>query len=108
MSQPAIHCYGFGPFRLDAIKRLLLREGEVVPLKPKVFETLLVLVERRGEVLGKEELIQRVWPDSFVEEGNLSVNIFALRRALGETPEECCKARGARRPRASTSCGARA
>jgi len=88
MSQPAAHIYEFGPFRLDAVKRLLLRQGEVVPLKPKVFETLLALVEHSGEVLSKEELMKAVWPESFVEEGNLSVNIFALRRALGETRDE--------------------
>jgi len=88
MSQPVPQIYEFGPFRLDAVKRLLRRDGQVVPLKSKAFETLLVLVECRGEVLSKEDLMRRVWPGSFVEEGNLSVNIFALRRALGETPSE--------------------
>ncbi|HEX4950249.1 MAG TPA: AAA-like domain-containing protein [Blastocatellia bacterium] len=88
MSQSRIPCYEFGPFRLDAAKCLLLREGQVVPLKAKAMETLLALVERRGAVVGKEELMQCIWPDSVVEEGNLSVQIFALRRALGESPEE--------------------
>ncbi len=88
MDQPIAHVYAFGPFRLDAVKRLLLRDGEVVPLKPKVFETLLALIEHHGQVLDKDELMQRVWPDAFIEEGNLSVNIFALRRALGETPDD--------------------
>ncbi|MGH9848874.1 MAG: AAA-like domain-containing protein [Blastocatellia bacterium] len=88
MSQPIAHVYAFGPFRLDTVKRLLLREGEVVPLKPKVFETLLALIEYHGQVLDKDELMRRIWPDAFVEEGNLSVNIFALRRAFGETPDD--------------------
>ena len=88
MNQSIAHIYSFGPFRLNAIKRLLLREGEAVPLKPKVFETLLALVEHRGAVVEKDELMRRIWPDATVEEGNLSVNIFALRRALGERPED--------------------
>jgi DNA-binding winged helix-turn-helix (wHTH) protein len=88
VNQHIAQIYSFGPYHLDAIKRLLLREGEAVPLKPKVFETLLALVEHRGEVMRKDELMRRVWPDTTVEEGNLSVNIFALRRALGEKPEE--------------------
>lgn len=88
MNPPRAHCYEFGPFRLDAVKRLLLRDGVVVPLQAKDFETLVALVEHRGEVLSKEELMKLVWPDSFVEEGNLSVHIFALRRALGETPDD--------------------
>ncbi|HKQ76989.1 MAG TPA: AAA-like domain-containing protein [Blastocatellia bacterium] len=80
--------YEFGPFRLDTVKRLLLRDGAVVPLKPKAFETLLALVERHGQVAPKDELMRSVWPDSFVEEGNLSLNIHELRRALGETPDD--------------------
>jgi Tol biopolymer transport system component/DNA-binding winged helix-turn-helix (wHTH) protein len=77
--------YEFGPFRLDAVKRLLLRDGGAVPLRPKAFETLLALVERSGEVVSKDELMQRLWPDSIVEEGNLTLNIHLARRALGET-----------------------
>ncbi len=88
MSQPVTHSYEFGPFRLDAIKRLLRRDGEVVPLKPKDFALLLALIEHRGQALGREDLMKQVWPGSVVEEGNLSVHIFALRRALGETPDE--------------------
>ena len=76
--------YEFGPFRLDTAERLLLREGEVVPLPPKVIETLLVLVENNGHVLEKDDLIKMLWPDTFVEEGSLSRNISYLRRALGE------------------------
>lgn len=77
------HFYEFGPFRLDTLQRIVLREGEMVHLPPKVFEILQVLVENNGEIVGKEELMRRVWPDSFVEEGNLPVNVFALRKALG-------------------------
>jgi pimeloyl-ACP methyl ester carboxylesterase/DNA-binding winged helix-turn-helix (wHTH) protein len=76
--------YAFGPFRLDADERVLFGERGVVPLTPKAFDTLLALVEDSGHVLGKEELMKRVWPDSFVEENNLAQNISALRKALGE------------------------
>ncbi len=86
MSKPARHFYQFGPFRLDAAERLLLREGEPVLLTPKVFDTLLVLVQNSGRLLGKDELMQTVWPDAIVEESNLSQNIFTLRKALGESP----------------------
>ena len=78
------HLYEFGPFRLDAVNRLLLRGGDAVPLKQKAVDTLLVLVERRGEVVKKEELMKRLWPDTFVEEANLTQNIYTLRKALGE------------------------
>lgn len=77
--------YKFGQFCIDAAKRVLLRGGAIVPLTRKAFDTLLVLVENRGEVLEKEELMKRVWPDSFVEENNLNQSISALRKALGET-----------------------
>jgi DNA-binding winged helix-turn-helix (wHTH) protein/tetratricopeptide (TPR) repeat protein len=75
--------YGFGPFRLDAAKRVLLRDGSPVPLTPKATEMLLVLVENAGQLLDKDELMKRVWPDAFVEEGNLNKNIFLLRKVLG-------------------------
>ncbi len=81
------HFYEFGPFRIDAVKRLLLRGEEPVALKSKCFETLLVLVEARGQVLDKDELMSRVWPDSIVEESNLTVYISTLRKALGENPQ---------------------
>src|SRR5215204_7232202 len=74
--------YAFGPFVLDAREGTLLREGRPVQLTPKAFETLVALVEQSGHCLGKEELMRRVWPDSFVEENNLSQNISHLRRAL--------------------------
>src|SRR5262245_44604102 len=80
--------YEFGAFRLDPVKRLLLRDGEQVQLAPKALETLVVLVENRGRVVEKAELMNQIWPDSFVEEINLTVNISALRRALGESPNE--------------------
>jgi TolB-like protein/Tfp pilus assembly protein PilF len=77
--------YDFGPFRLDRAERRLLRGSRPVQLTIKAFETLLALVENEGRVLGKDELIARVWPDAVVEEGSLNVNIYTLRRALGET-----------------------
>lgn len=86
MSEQNHSIYEFGPFRLDAQKRLLLREGEIVPLKPKAFETLLALVEGCGHVLEKDELMKRVWPGTVVEEGNLAFNISSLRKALGDDP----------------------
>src|SRR4051794_1118499 len=84
-SKQARRFYAFGAFRLDADERVLFDErGGVVPLTPKAFDTLLVLVENSGHVIGKEELMRRVWPDSFVEENNLAQNISMLRKALGE------------------------
>jgi DNA-binding winged helix-turn-helix (wHTH) protein/TolB-like protein len=80
--------YEFDPFRVDSLKRLLLRDGLPVPLKPKVFDTLLVLVENSGRVVDKDELMQSVWPDTAVEENNLTQNISAIRKALGERRDE--------------------
>ena len=80
--------YEFGPFRVDTAKCVLLRQGEVVPLSLKVFEILLVLIEHRGQLLEKEELLKRVWPDTVVEENNLARSISALRKALDEQPNE--------------------
>lgn len=79
--------YEFGPFRVDADKELLLRDGQPVPLTPKAFQILLVIVRRGGEVASKDEIMKTVWPDTFVEETNLTRNIFSLRRALGEGSE---------------------
>jgi Tol biopolymer transport system component/DNA-binding winged helix-turn-helix (wHTH) protein len=76
--------YEFGPFRLDVDERLLVRDGRMTPLPPKVFDTLLVLVENSGRVVSKDELMQSLWPDTFVEESNLTQNISQLRRALGD------------------------
>jgi pimeloyl-ACP methyl ester carboxylesterase/DNA-binding winged helix-turn-helix (wHTH) protein len=78
------HTYSFGAFHIDARERLLFGEKGVVALTPKAFDTLLVLVEQSGHVLSKDELMARVWPDSFVEENNLAQNISVLRKALGE------------------------
>src|SRR6478672_1377394 len=78
------HFYDFGPYRVDANERLLRRGDQVVPLTPKAFEMLLVLIEDGGRLLTKEELMKRVWPDTIVEEANLSHNIYKLREALGK------------------------
>ena len=80
--------YEFGPFRLDPAKRVLLREDEPVSLTPKAFDTLLLLVQNRHRVMPKEELMNRIWPESFVEEANLSQTVFMLRKTLGETAEQ--------------------
>ena len=88
MSSPPKRNYEFGPFRADLEQRLLLRQGEVVPLTSKVFETLLVLIEHRDRVLEKEELMRLVWPDTVVEDNNLTVNISTLRKALGDNASE--------------------
>jgi serine/threonine-protein kinase len=82
-TQP-VHVYEFGPFRLDSADRLLMRGGAAVPLRPKVVDTLILLIESRGRVLRKEELMRALWPDTFVEESNLTQNIFTLRKALGQ------------------------
>ena len=78
------HLYRFGAFTLDPDQRILLCEGKPLPLAPKVFETLLALVESSGRIVGKQELMNRLWPDTFVEEANLAFNIQQLRRTLGD------------------------
>lgn len=88
MAQQVQHLYEFGEYRLDAAKRLLSRNGSTVQLTPKCFEILLALIESSGEVVDKNNLIERVWPDRFVEEGNLTYNISVLRKALGERAGE--------------------
>lgn len=88
MSLPVKHLYEFGPFVLDTVERILMREGELVGLTPKAYDTLLALVEKKGRIVGKDELMNRVWPDSFVEEGNLAFNISVLRRTLAEGAEK--------------------
>src|SRR5216683_5995903 len=80
--------YEFGSFRVDPEKELLLRGNETVPLAPKTFQVLLVLMHHKKEVVTKDELMKSVWPDTFVEEANLSRNIFLLRKALGECPQD--------------------
>ena len=76
--------YEFASFRLDAAEYILSREGRIIPLTPKVFETLLVLVQNSGHVVDKDELYKRVWQDAFVEETNLTKNISILRKILSE------------------------
>jgi len=85
MAQQDNHSYEFGRFRLKPAERVLLREGEPVPLTPKVFDILVTLVEHGGHVVAKDDLMKRVWPNTFVEEGNLTQNISLLRKALGES-----------------------
>ena len=85
MTLPDKELFEFDSFRLDPVEHLLLRDGEPVPLEPKVFETLLTLVQRAGMLVGKEELMRAVWPDSFVEESNLTRNISVLRKALNHS-----------------------
>ena len=84
MNLRAQFSFEFGPFRLDLSERLLLCNGKSVPLAPKVFETLVVLVENNGRILEKDELMRRLWRDSFVEESSLAQNIFQLRKALDD------------------------
>jgi Tol biopolymer transport system component/DNA-binding winged helix-turn-helix (wHTH) protein len=83
MSQFFNKLYEFGEFRLDAAERVLWRGEEMLVLPPKVFDTLLVLIEKEGRVVSKSELMEAVWADAFVEESNLSQNIYTLRRTLG-------------------------
>jgi len=78
------HLYRFGAFTLDSDQRILLLDGKPLPLAPKAFETLLALVESSGRIVSKEALMNRLWPDTFVEESNLAFNIQQLRRTLGD------------------------
>ena len=88
MSSQFNQLYRFGPFVIDAEKRVLLRDGEPVSLSPKAFDTLLVLVQHHGEVLEKDQLMKMLWPDSDVEEANLPLHVSNLRKVLGESPTE--------------------
>ena len=76
--------YAFGPFRLDLSERILLRAGRPIPLAPKTYDFLRVLVERSGRIVTKEELMKWLWPGTFVEESNLTQHVFTLRKALGK------------------------
>ena len=84
MSLSIQHFYQFGDFTLDVDQRILLRKGRPRPLAPKVFDTLVILVEKKGRIVAKEELMRRLWPDTFVEEANLTFNVQQLRKALGD------------------------
>ena len=88
MDKPGSTSYGFGPFRLDTKKRILFKNDEPVALAPKAFDLLLVLIEYRGQLLVKDELMEKVWHNQIVEDANLTVNMSALRKALGENPHE--------------------
>ncbi|HEV8369081.1 MAG TPA: winged helix-turn-helix domain-containing protein [Pyrinomonadaceae bacterium] len=77
-------CFEFGPFRLDVSERLLSRDGEPVPVTAKVFELLVLLIRNRGHALSKDDLMSKLWPDTIVEENNLTVNMSALRKALSD------------------------
>ena len=81
------HLYEFGCYRLDHVERVLLRDGQPITIPPKDLETLLVLVERAGHIVEKEELLEKVWPGVFVEEGNLARRIFNLRQVLGDSED---------------------
>jgi predicted ATPase/DNA-binding winged helix-turn-helix (wHTH) protein/Tfp pilus assembly protein PilF len=81
------YCYRFGPFSLDGRRRVLLRDRELVPITSKVFDTLLLLVENSGQVLLKDDMMESLWSEHFVEESNLIQNIATLRKALGEYRE---------------------
>jgi len=87
-SEKANHIYRFGSFTLNDAEQQLLRNGEPVRLAPKAFEVLLVLIQNRGCLVTKENLLEKVWPDTFVEEANLSVNVASLRKALDEGDED--------------------
>lgn len=80
--------YEFGPFRVDAEREILFRAGEPVALPPKTFQVLLVLIRHNQEIVTKDDLMKEVWPETFVEEANLSRNVFLLRKALGESPQD--------------------
>src|SRR4030095_16287083 len=84
MSKQINSLYEFGEYRLDAAERLLLRGEQQIPLTPKVFDTLLVLVQHSGHLVGKDFLMKEVWSDAFVEEANLARNVWTLRKALGD------------------------
>src|SRR6185436_5747291 len=89
MSEQERLAFSFGPFRLDVAERLLLRDGEPITLPPKAFETLLVLVQNSGRLITKRDLMNRLWPDTFVEEANLANNISLLRKVLDDDRQEC-------------------
>src|SRR5215831_2088738 len=86
MSNPSRHFYVFGPFRIDVENRLLLRGNDSLPVTPKAVDTLLALVHCAGEVLRRDDLMAVVWPDSVVEDSNLTQNIYLLRKVLGKAP----------------------
>jgi DNA-binding winged helix-turn-helix (wHTH) protein/Flp pilus assembly protein TadD len=88
VSDSAKSIYEFGAFRVDLERYLLFRDEKLIPLSPKVFETLIFLIEHRSEVVKKDDIMNKIWPDTYVEESNLAQNIFLLRKALGEEKNE--------------------
>ena len=87
MSSLSNNLYEFGEFSLDAQSRVLRRGAATVPLTPKAFDVLLMLVQNAGRIVTKDELMKAVWPDSFVEESNLTQTVFMVRKALDETAD---------------------
>src|SRR5579872_1406197 len=87
MSSLTSTLYEFDEFRLDPQNRVLRRSGKAVPLTPKAFDVLLLLIQNAGRIATKDELMKAVWPDSFVEESNLTQTIFMVRKALDETAD---------------------
>lgn len=85
MGDPKATIFVFSSFRLDPARRLLTRDGLPIALKPKEFDTLQLLLEEDGRVVDKDDLMARVWPDSYVADGSLARNISVLRKALGKT-----------------------
>ncbi len=77
--------YEFGEFRLDTVERSLASAGRPVSLAPKALDVLIVLVENRGRIVERDDLMKRVWPDTFVEDNNLAFNISVLRKLFGES-----------------------
>src|SRR3984893_14484343 len=88
MSLAVNHLYRFGEFTVDTDQKVLLRQGAPLPTTPKVYDTLLILLDNSGRIVAKEELMSRLWPDSFVEESNLTFNIQQLRKALGDNARQ--------------------
>ncbi len=88
MNQQNFHIYEFDDFRLNESERQLIRNGQPVSLTPKAFDLLLFLVENKNRLVGKNELLEKVWNGSFVEEANLNVNVSTLRKALGESASQ--------------------
>src|SRR5882672_10438385 len=88
MKELAPNTYTFAEYELDLTRRLFLHAGQSIPLNAKAFDLLVALIENRERVITKEELMELVWRDQFVEEANLTVQISALRKILGETKDE--------------------
>src|SRR5215470_2872632 len=88
MTRDVKRFYQFGAFRVDTAERVLFRENEPIFLPPKVYDTLLILISNAGHTLEKEYLLRELWPDTFVEEGNLAQNISLLRKVLSNGGDE--------------------